>query len=108
MDASLELAERLLEYAEDFAREGDPSAARTHARCALEGLDELDATRAGGDEALRSLLERARHELGLYEAQWSTWQRSNDERQADFASHEWLALKSSEVRPAPEREAPHR
>jgi Arc/MetJ family transcription regulator len=99
------LAEQLLEYAEVFAREGDPSAACAQARVALDGLETLARARPFVDDALRDLLERARLELGLYEAQWAEWQQKNDERQSTFSVHERLALKRVEGYDVPAVEA---
>jgi hypothetical protein len=94
---SLSLAEQLLDYAEMFENEGDYSAACTQARCAVEGLEALAATRPHVDAALRSLLERATLELGLYEARWATWQQKNDERNETYTVKEKLALERDEA-----------
>jgi hypothetical protein len=66
---SLGLAERLLEYAEAFANEGDLLAACSRARCALEGLEALPSDEGPS----RALCERARRELSLYEARRAKW-----------------------------------
>ena len=96
---SLSLAEQLLDYAEVFASEGDFSAACAQARCAVEGLGALYQTRPFADEALVALFERARHELGLYEARWAMWQQENNDRHLLFDEHERLALKKVTTQP---------
>lgn len=93
---SLSLAEQLLDYAEMFESEGDHSAACTQARCAVEGLEALASMRPH-DATLLSLLDRARLELGLYEARWATWQQKNDERNETYTVKERLALERAKT-----------
>jgi hypothetical protein len=94
---SLGLAEQLLTYAETFANEGDLSAACSRARCALEGLEAMPEARPFTDGTLGVLIERARHELGLYEARWEGWRREqSDGRRSAFAVRGQLALEDAE------------
>jgi hypothetical protein len=90
---SLGLAEQLLNYAETFASEGDLPAACSRARCALEGLEAMPV--ASGP--LRALLDRAKHELGLYEAQWEKRRQAGaDGRWSAVVVRERLALGDAE------------